>query len=208
MRDYQQWHRGYDDPGSVLSWRLARVQDHIRAVLDTRTGALRVLSLCSGDGRDVSDVVSQRADAARLTVTFVELDPDIADQARRRAAAAGLAHAEVRVADAGDTSTYADAVPADLVLLVGILGNITVDDIRATIAAAPQLCAPGATLLWSRGRDQGDLNHDVRRWFAEAGFSELDYQAHESPDGPALGALRYDGPPQPLEPTQLFTFLR
>jgi hypothetical protein len=181
MRDYQQWHRGYDDPGSALSWRLARLQDHIRVVLDTRTGTLRVLSLCSGDGRDLSDVVSSRADGDRLAVTFVELDPDIADQARQRAAAAGLTHAEVRIADAGDTRTYADAVPADLVLLVGILGNITTDDIRAVIAAAPQLCAPGATLLWSRGRDQGDLNDDLRRWFAEAGFSET-----KSVSAPAL----------------------
>ena len=208
MRDYQQWHRGYDDPHSELSWRLARVQDQIRAVLDTRTGPIRVLSLCSGDGRDLSGVVAARDDADRLAVTFVELEPDIADQARHRAGAAGLTRAEVRVADAGDTRTYADVVPADLVLLVGILGNITTDDIRTTIAAAPQMCAAGATLLWSRGRDQGDLNDDLRRWFAEAGFTELDYQAHPSPDGPALGALRYDGAPQPLEPAQLFTFLR
>jgi len=28
-RDYQDWHRRYDDPGSSLSWRLQRVRRHM-----------------------------------------------------------------------------------------------------------------------------------------------------------------------------------
>src|SRR3954447_14216014 len=43
-------------------------------------------------------------------------------------------------------------VPADVVLLVGVLGNISDRDVAATVAAMPRLCASGATLLWSRGR--------------------------------------------------------
>lgn len=42
---------------------------------------------------------------------------------------------------------YADAVPADLVLLCGIFGNIPDADVQATVRAAPQLCAPGAEVV-------------------------------------------------------------
>lgn len=44
--------------------------------------------------------------------------------------------------DASVTSAYVGAVPADLVLLCGIFGNISDADIRATVAMA---AAPGGS---------------------------------------------------------------
>ena len=113
-----------------------------------------------------------------------------------------MPNVEVRNLDAGTTDAYAGAVPADLVLLVGIFGNISSD-------FAPQLCAPGANLLWSRGRDEGDLNAEVRARFAAAGFTELAYETHDHGSLPALGVVRYAGPPVDLVPGQpLFRFIR
>lgn len=214
LRDYEQWHRQYDDPTSDLSWRLRTVQGYLRQALDRHPGPIRILSCCSGDGRDVVGVLSQRSDAERVRAVFVEAHPVIADRARRSAAAVG-AHVEVRTADAGVTDTYLGAVPAEVVLLVGIFGNISDTDLARTIAIAPALCRPGATLLWSRARTNGDFNDMVRAHFAAAGFTELDYVTLDSdtwPDNdawPAVGVVRYDGPPMPLPTdTQLFTFLR
>jgi hypothetical protein len=34
QRDWEEWHRDYDDPGSLLSGRLELVQGHLRAELD------------------------------------------------------------------------------------------------------------------------------------------------------------------------------
>jgi hypothetical protein len=168
QRDYVEWHRAYDDPGSGLSWRLRAVQGHIRRVLDERPGPLRVLSACAGDGRDVLGVLAQRADAARVSATLVELHPGIA--ARAREAAAGV---------------------------------------DRTIAAAPQLCAPGALLLWSRGRHDGDRNAAIRARFAAAGFAEVDYATRDAGSRPALGAVRYAGPATPLVTgARLFSFVR
>ena len=94
-------------------------------------------------------------------------------------------------------------------LLVGIFGNISDEDLWRTIGASPQLCAPGATLLWSRGRDEGDLNAEVRAQFATAGFAELAYETLERDGMPALGVVRYDGPPVDLAAGErLFTFIR
>ena len=96
-----------------------------------------------------------------------------------------------------------------MVLLVGIFGNISDNDLNQTVAAAPQLCSSGATLLWSRGRDLNDRDRGVRQAFADVGFAEPDYIARDLDSRPALGAMRYQGEPQPLVPArQLFTFLR
>jgi hypothetical protein len=209
LRDYQQWHKAYDDPDSGLSWRLNVVQRYLRDALVRHAGQIRVLSLCSGDGRDIIGVLDGRKDADRVQVTLIELHPDIARQAHAAAETAGLEHVEVRVLDAGNTSSYLGAVPADVVLMVGIFGNISHVDLEQTIKASPQLCGPEATLLWSRGRDRDDLNDAVRSWFAEAGFVELHYDTRESGSRPALGAMSYQGDSQPLESgRQLFTFLR
>lgn len=208
LRDYEQWHRRYDDPTSDLSWRLRRIQGYIRQALDRYPGPVHILSCCSGDGRDLLEVLAQRPDAERVRAVLVEVHPVIADRARRSAAAVA-AHVEVRTADAGVTDAYLGAVPAEVVLLVGIFGNISDTDLARTIATAPALCRPAAILLWSRARADGNLNDMIRARFAVAGFTELDYATLDRDSWPAVGVVRYDGPSMPL-PTgkQLFTFLR
>jgi SAM-dependent methyltransferase len=209
LRDYEEWHRHYDDPDSSLSWRLRRVQAHLSDALDRFPGPCRILSACAGDGRDVIEVMRDRPDAERVTAVLVELHPAIAQRARERAAAAGLAGVEVRTTDAGSSDAYVGAVPAQIVLLVGIFGNISDDDLWRLLAFAPPLCAPGAILLWSRGIDGSDRNDRIRARFGVAGFTELDYATSGGPDAAALGVVRYDGPPVELRTGQpLFTFLR
>jgi hypothetical protein len=211
MRDYLKWHDAYDDPDSDLSWRLSQVRAHIRGALGKVEGPVTVLSLCAGDGRDVLQVLAERDDSSGVRTTLIELHPVPAQRARDFAAEAGLTGVTVRTGDAGNTTAYAGSVPADLVIMMGIFGNISDDDVRRTIQTAPQLCRPGAILLWSRGTNGTERNASVRAWLAEAGFAELQYLEFDDDAGEraALGSARYDGPFQPLTPgRQLFTFLR
>lgn len=209
LRDYDAWHRHYADPGSDLSWRLRRVQAHLAAALDRTPGPVRILSACAGDGRDVIEVLRDRADAHRVSAVLVELHPGIAVRAKEAATAAGLTGIEVRQRDAGVSGAYAGAVPADVVLLVGIMGNIGNDDLWRLVAASPQLCAPGATLIWSRGLDGSDRNDQVRARYGAAGFTEVAYETSGEAGGAAFGVVRYDGPPVPLAPgRRFFTFTR
>ncbi len=212
-RDYESWHTAYDDPDSGLSWRLRTVRRYLAEFFDRRQGSVRVVSACAGDGRDLVGALAGRADADRVQATLLEVHPRIAEQARRSAAAVGLSEqVQVRTVDAGSTDGYRDLLPADLVLLVGIFGNISDSDLDTTIDACPALCAPSATLVWSRGRDAGiggDRNDAVRARFVRAGFGELDYATLDRGSLPAVGAMRYDGPPTPLPPGQrLFTLQR
>lgn len=210
MRDYLKWHEAYDDPASDLSWRLRQVQAYIRSTLDQIQGQATVLSLCAGDGRDVLQVLAERHDASRIQTTLIELHPVLAQRAREFAASSRLANVTVRTVDAGNTTAYVGAVPADLVIMIGVLGNLSDNDLRRTIMTAPQLCRPGAIMLWSRSTSGSDLNSLVRGSLAEVGFVELDYREFDQAEGEraALGSARYDGPPQPLiTGRQLFTFI-
>ena len=213
VRDYLRWHEQYDDPDSGLSRRLVMVQEVLRHELDARPGTVRVISLCAGDGRDVLGVIAEREDTARVSVTLVEVLPELVERARRSAAGVE-ASVEAVAADAGCSATYValPTVPADMVLLVGVLGNLREDDVAATVAVMPGLCAPGATLLWSRGRSLDGIDDfvtPVRDALTAAGFTEIGIQPFDPEvDLASLGVVRYDGPPVPLDPrNRWFTFV-
>lgn len=202
-RDWVDWHRAYDDPGSSLSTRLRLVQGHVGRALDE--GARRVVSLCAGEGRDVLGVLTGGHPAAGgVRARLVEVDPRLAAVAREAAAPwPGVAVVE---ADAGDTACLVGAVPADLLLLCGIFGNVADGDVERTIRLSPALCAPGATVVWTRHVDPPDLTPSVRRWFTEAGFEEL---AFDQPAGThaGVGAARLVSPPGRFEPgVRMFAF--
>lgn len=208
-RNWLEWHRPYDDPTSSLSRRLATVQRLLREAIDARPGAIRLISMCAGQGRDVIPVLAQHPRRDDVTALLVELDPRNADAARAAARLAGLNRLTVLCDDASLTQNYVSVVPADIVLACGIFGNITDDDIKNTVEHLPQLCAEGATVLWTRGRrPDNDLTPQIRKWFAESGFEELAFEA--LPDTRhSVGAHRLATPPPPLNPTlKLFTFVR
>jgi hypothetical protein len=206
VRDYLSWHDQYDDPASPLSWRLDVVRRLIGTHLDSHPGPQQVLSLCAGDGRDVIGVLRSRADSDRVSATLVEVLPDLVSRATE--SAAGLT-VQVVAGDAGEIATFADVLPVDLLLLVGIFGNIAPADIEHTVRSAAALCRPGSTVLWSRSRQRGDLNDAIRGWFAESGFTELGYEEYPDELRPSVGAQRYDGEAMDVPVHgHLFTFIR
>ena len=175
LRDYVPWHAAYDDPHSVLSARLREVQAQIAAFLDrTAPGSVQVISVCAGEGRDLLGVLAAREDGERVTGALIEIDERIcavAEEAIERLGAE--CRLIVRRADAGLLAAYDGLRPADLLLLSGIMGNITPADIRRLIHAGRTLCAPGATVIWTRGAQEPDLGADIRAWFDEAGFAQV-----------------------------------
>jgi hypothetical protein len=201
------WHRNYEgDP--TMGERLRAVQDLIREALDRRQrDTVRVISACAGDVRDLLGVLATYPRAQAVRARLVELAPELVAAGRERAAREGLAGVDFRLGDASTTRAYAGAVPADVVLLCGIFGNISDDDVRATIQHAPVLCARGATVIWTRGRFAPDLTPTIRRWFADAGFEELSFVTIPN-STKAVGAHRLVASPQPFRGHhRLFSFL-
>jgi hypothetical protein len=201
------WHTAYDDPTSAQTRRLRLVQEQIRGALDSAPpGPVRVLSLCAGQGRDLLEVLQDHPRRANVSARLVELDPRLAAVARTSAAAIDGSRVDVVVGDAGWTDACVGAVPADLVLLAGIFGNVPDADIERTAQATPMLCAPGAIVLWTRSRRPPDLTPAIRGWFVGAGVAEVAFIA---PPGELYSVWvgRFSGRAEPLRPgVRLFTF--
>ncbi len=204
MRDWREWHSGYD-ADTPLRHRLAVVQGHVRAALAVApAGSIRVVSICAGEARDLLGALDGHPRRHDVRGRLVELDPDLAATARRHAPRA----IEVVCGDASITDAYAGAIPADLILVCGVFGNVADADIRRTVAALPSLCAPDATVIWTRHRRAPDVTGQIRRWFAGEGFQEVAF------DAPAefefgVGVHRYARETAPFTPgVQLFTFDR
>jgi hypothetical protein len=200
QRDWVEWHSSYLDPSSPLSRRLTIVKGHLKAELDhSPAGAIEVVSICAGQGRDLFEVLSNHPRRGDVQARLVEWDRRNVEIARRSSTAMGLPGIEVAQADAGTTDSYIGAVPARIVLACGLFGNISDDDIVRTVAALPSLCAPEALVVWTRP--------NVRSWFEEAGFAE---EAFDAPEGTyfGVGAHRLVSEPQRFTPgRRLFSFV-
>jgi hypothetical protein len=212
-RDWHAWHAEYADPASSLSRRLEVVRTQLRALLSAADGPVRLVSMCSGDGRDTLPVLAETG--ADVDAALIELDAELAETARQAARGLGLDGVDVRTADAGTTDSYRDAVPADVVMACGVFGNVSDDDIAITVARLPSLMAPGGHVIWTRGcrvpEDptgfDGDPSEYVRGLLQIVGFEEV---AFVRPDdaGFRVGVHRWPGPATTFEAgVRMFTFV-
>lgn len=199
------WHEDYERPGSTQARRLQAVVGLLTDVFDAAPpGPIRVLSLCSGDGRDLAGALAGHPRAGDVTGVLVEADAALAAgaEANMSGVAPGLI---VRCADAGDPASFADRAPADVVLLCGIFGNVAPADVAATVDAVPSLSAPGAAVLWTRHRRQPDVTPWIRQRFHDAGCPAEAF-ASSGPGGFAVGVQRVASPSSAPLPARLFTF--
>lgn len=186
MRDWLEWHEAYAEPDSPLSRRLLVVQEQVTEALALLgdDSPLRVLSLCAGDGRDLLPVLARlRPDSEAL---LVELEPTLCEKARSRAAALGLRRVSVSCRHAGETAAFSGFVPVHLLLLCGVLGNVSEQDARRLVTALPALVSAGGLVVWTRGGRPPDRRPAMRRIFSEAGFEELSFTGEPEPFGVGL----------------------
>lgn len=204
--DWRAWHSGYEDPDSELRRRLALVQAQLRAALDRAPpGPIRLISVCAGQGHDAIGALAEHPRRAEVSARLVELDEQNVLLARAAASAAGLDAVEVLAADASVTDAYAGAVPADVVLVCGVFGNLAAAELGGTIERLGQLCAPGATVIWTRHRRAPDLVPQIRESLEHAGFDEVAF-GDAPPFG--VGSNRLRVAPSPLQPgVKLFNFI-
>ena len=210
MRDYQAWHRDYDDPSSALSQRLRVVQQRLSERLDeAQAGPLRLISMCAGQGRDVIPVLARHPRRADASVALLEIDHDNATYARQLAADAGLDTVAVVEVDASTSDPYEPYVPADILLACGVFGNVTDRDLENTVRNLSMLCAPGASIIWTRHWKQPDVIASIRTWFQESGFDDLGFQALENEAKMGVGVSRLSARPKPFaRGHRFFTFVR
>jgi hypothetical protein len=118
---------------------------------------------------------------------------------------------DVRTGDAGSADTYLDAAPAHVVVACGVLGNISDEDARRTVAALPALLVANGIVIWTRGRGDKDTDpsEDVRAYFKDQGFQEMAF-TRPADARFRVGMHRLTTAPEPagrLAQTQLFSFV-
>jgi len=193
-----------------LAQRLAIVQRRLAERLSAApSGPVRLISMCAGQGRDVFGVLPDNPRRGDVTAVLVELDHRNVDVARVSAARTGLTQVEVLEADAAVSDIYAPFVPADIVLACGIFGNISDQDLERTVRNLSMLCRAGASVIWTRHRNEPDLTPRIRSWFAASGFDELSFDAIDNESKSGVGTVRLSGAPLPFQPGfRFFTFTR
>ena len=209
---WQAWHDAYADPSSSLSRRLVVVRSLLAGLLEEGAEPLRLLSLCAGDGRDTIPVLAESG--RHVDACLVELDPDLANGARRAAAEAGVA-LEVRTGDAGEVATFEDRLPVDLLMLCGVFGNISDEDVVRTVAAARLMVATGGAVIWTRGHRVPDETTDrgvdpadwVRGRFEAVGFVEIAFVRPKDATF-RVGVEHQKKVVEQELPQQLFSFVR
>jgi hypothetical protein len=158
-----------------------------------------VLSLGAGDGRDLLPELAN-TNGLGIHAVLVEHDQTLAREARAITDQLGVDGATIITGDAGETATFASALPVDLLLLCGIFGNISEHDVAATVAATPAMLRPGGTVIWTRGSRQPDLRPQIRQWFSRAGLHEVAFD--NEPEGFGVGVAALTTSPTP--PLQRF----
>jgi hypothetical protein len=163
--------------------------------------------MCAGQGRDVIGVLADHPRKQDVTATLVELDADLVRVARAMAQNIGLGGLDIVQGDASLTSAYVGAVPADVILVCGVFGNVSEADIHGTILELPTLSAPAATVIWTRHRLAPDLTPTIRDWFSQGGFEEVAFDTEEgTPFG--VGTHRLVAAPRPFRANhKMFTFI-
>ena len=205
--EWVEWHRGYEGDQPHVR-RLRIVQERIReAISSAPRGPIRVVSICAGDGRDLLGALSDHPRRGDVRARLVDVTTELVDAGRAEIARQQLSGVEFLLGDAGSTAAYSGAVPADLVLVCGVFGNIPDEDVRKTVEHLPELCARDATVIWTRGRFAPDLTPTVREWFREVGFDELAFDTIPRTTA-SVGVHRLATAPRPFRPGfRLFSFL-
>lgn len=205
--DWRTWHDKYNSSSSRMAERLRTVQEQIVTALDDcPPGPLRVISLCAGQGRDLLEVLPDHPRRDDVRARLVELDERNTAFAEHVARTSGLHQVEIVAADATLSDQYQDMTPAHLVLICGVFGNISDDDINRTIDACPQLCATGGSVIWTRNRRQPDRVPMICRRFERLNFEQRWLSAPET--ALAVGVHRFRGEAQPLlMDERMFTFV-
>tara|TARA_R110002110_G_scaffold2915_15_gene14904 strand:+ start:196 stop:882 length:687 start_codon:yes stop_codon:yes gene_type:complete len=205
--DWHRWHKKYDIPDSPIAQRLKIVQQHIRVALDKcPPGPLRIVSVCAGQGRDLLDVLAEHPRGSAAQALLIDLDERNTSRIKKRALSLGLSQIHTVTGDASLIDHYDGMAPAHLVLLCGLFGNITDEDIQNTVSTCSQLCRTDGAVIWTRNRNVPDKVPLVCEWF-EAHDFEREWLSDDDPHY-GVGTHRFRGCPHPIVyGTRMFTFV-
>ncbi|NNN20704.1 MAG: SAM-dependent methyltransferase [Acidimicrobiales bacterium] len=203
---WESWHDSYSVKNSDLSYRLEVVKQRLQELIERFEVPVRILSLCAGQGHDVIQTLKENPNLNISKALLVELDPKNVSVGESEIKRSGLGTVNYLEGDAANVSLYSDFVPVEILLLCGIFGNISLDDIKNTLERSSSFLAPGGFVVWTRHRKEPDATPAIRNWCAEFGYREI---AFDTPDRHEFSVGTYElvkAPSKFLPDGKLFQF--
>ncbi|MFK0730802.1 MAG: class I SAM-dependent methyltransferase family protein [Gloeotrichia echinulata GP01] len=208
-KDWYEWHDLYKTEPK-LQQRLEIVREYIAYSLNaSKNGAISILSVCAGDGRDLLGTLKNHPRAKDVSARLVEINSDLVKSGRATIESLGLTkQIEFINDDATIATNYLGAIPADIVIVCGVFGNLADEaELNRLLDNLSFLSKPGAFVIWTRGHSN-DIPHsdNVRKILRASRFEEVSFKLTATGDM-GVGLHRYLGEnlPQPKE-QQLFVF--
>ncbi|WP_138498226.1 class I SAM-dependent methyltransferase family protein [Nostoc sp. PA-18-2419] len=207
-KDWYEWHDLYKiEP--KLQQRLEIVREYIAYSLNASPlGAIRIVSLCAGDGRDLLGTLENHPRAKDVSARLVEINSNLVERGRATIESLGLAkQIEFINGDATLATNYVGAVPADIVIVCGVFGNLTDGELNRLLDNLSFLSKTGAFVIWTRGHSNGiPYSDNVRKILSASGFEEVNFKLTATGDmGVGIHQYRGENLPQPKE-QKLFVF--
>ncbi|MDB9522565.1 class I SAM-dependent methyltransferase family protein [Dolichospermum circinale CS-1225] len=194
-KDWLEWHDLYNTEAK-LQQRLEIVREYISYSLDNSpTGAIRIVSACAGDGRDLLGILANHPRAKDVYARLVEINPNLVERGRESIEFLGLTkQIEFIHGDATAADNYVGAVPADIVIVCGIFGNLADEnELNRLLGNLSFLSKKGAFVLWTRGHSQGIAHSEtVRKYLSQLDFEEINFKLTATGDM-GVGIHRYLG---------------
>ncbi|BBD58044.1 hypothetical protein NIES2109_08130 [Nostoc sp. HK-01] len=194
-KDWFEWHDLYKTD-QRLQQRLEIVREYIAHSLNfSSPGVIRVVSVCAGDGRDLLGTLANHPRAQDVYVRLVELNPQLVERGQATIESLGLTkQIEFINGDATIASNYLGAVPADIVIVCGVFGNLADEnELNRLLRNLSFLSKPGAFVIWTRGHSHNIPHSEtVRQSLQKAGFAEVNFQLTATGDM-GVGIHRYLG---------------
>jgi hypothetical protein len=209
--DWQQWHTRYEH-SPRLQARLALVQQHLALAIDSCTHpTVQMISICAGDGRDVIPTVRDHPRGRSCSAFLLEAHPALVAAGTRAIIAAGLTeHVRFVQVDATYSTPYLPLIPAAIVLVCGVFGNMLREQIPSFVQHLPALCQQDGTVIWTRHSHDPATDpaiHQLQSAFAAAGF-RAQHEAATAPAGFLVASYRSTRTPHPLaDNRKLFDFV-
>jgi Putative methyltransferase len=199
--DWVAWHERYKT-NRGLKARLRAVCGQIENCLSAcPPGPIRVVSVCSGDGRDLLSALINHPRERDVVAYLIDTERALVDAGQDSANISGLGdQLHFIVGDATLPSSYKGMLPADLVLVCGVFGHVLKEDLQRLVHSLGCMCKTGGYVIWTRHAKAWDGESHVpliNQLFEQTRFEQIGFSVTEE-GASCIGTYRYTGEPAEL----------
>ena len=174
---WNDWHIIYNDKESAPYKRSIITQELVNNYLNIHKKNIIILSICSGQARDILPAIAGREDKDRITTYLLDIDKDCLEYAQEYARIHDIPNVHTINKDASLKESYDDIPKVDLIVICGLFGHLVPEDIATTALFLQTLIEDNATVIWSRNKFFNDHSDNIRNIFWEAKLKKYQYDS-------------------------------